>query len=203
VATFYGTILSQTSRNSASIGSVTAGSVQTITGLSIGANSGDVIGGYSANGQFSEYNGGGYLYVSGNKIGAGTVTYSISLSESLNLQGIGLSTPVCTTDAASSITSSGFTSGVNISDTGGSGSDVTTWGICYSTVNNPPTIADSTVQSTGAQGTGDVPESATSLLANTTYYVRGFATNGYTTAYGSVVTITTKGSKSGLFTFHG
>jgi len=88
--------------------------------------------------------------------------------------------PTLTTYAASSITSITATSGGNISSDGGDA--VTARGICWSTSSNP-TISDSkTINGTGA---GSFISSITGLTANTTYYIRAYATNSEGTAYGN------------------
>jgi hypothetical protein len=94
--------------------------------------------------------------------------------------------PTVTTSSISSITSSSATGGGNVTAAGSS--SVTARGICYSTSQNP-TIANSRVVS--GSGTGAFSASMTGLAANTTYYVRAYATNTAGTAYGSQVSFTT------------
>jgi hypothetical protein len=68
----------------------------------------------------------------------------------------------------------------------GSCSAVTSEGVCYSTTNPPtsPCTSDGTASPFNSTLTG--------ILPNTTYYVRAFATNSAGTAYGSVVSFTTR-----------
>lgn len=94
--------------------------------------------------------------------------------------------PTVTTTAISAITSSGATSGGNVTADGGA--TVTERGICYSTTSNP-TTANSKVIS--GSGTGSFSTSISGLTANTTYYARAYATNSAGTAYGSQVNFTT------------
>ncbi|MCR4812884.1 MAG: hypothetical protein K5867_09875 [Bacteroidales bacterium] len=65
---------------------------------------------------------------------------------------------------------------------------VTARGVCWSTSHNP-TVSNS--HTTDGSGTGSFTSSITVLSANTTYYVRAYATNSVGTAYGSEVSFTT------------
>jgi hypothetical protein len=78
------------------------------------------------------------------------------------------------------------TNNANITSDGGSA--ITVKGICWSTSPNP-TIADNTTN----EGTGAAPYISTmnGLSANTTYYVRSYATNASGTGYGNLVSFTT------------
>jgi len=87
-----------------------------------------------------------------------------------------------TTAEATSITSSSAISGGNIIADGGSA--VSERGVCWSTSTNP-TIADS--HTTDGTGIGSFTSILTGLTANTTYYVRAYATNSAGTAYGNEV----------------
>ena len=95
--------------------------------------------------------------------------------------------PTLTTTSASSITQFTATSGGNISADGGA--TVTARGVVWATSQNP-TIALSTKTSNGT-GTGAFTSELTSLSANTTYYVRAYATNSAGTAYGNEVSFKT------------
>lgn len=83
-----------TPRSSASIGSVTAGSKQTFTGLNIDVVTGDYIGYYAASGgmDYSNSGGSGYYYKAGDQFGAGAQTYSTNGAElfDFSLYGTGL-----------------------------------------------------------------------------------------------------------------
>jgi len=98
-----------------------------------------------------------------------------------------ISIPSVTTTAASGITQTTANSGGNISDDGGA--TVTARGVIWSTSQNP-TIALSTKTSNGT-GTGTFTSNITSITANTTYYVRAYATNSTGTAYGNEVSFKT------------
>jgi hypothetical protein len=92
-----------------------------------------------------------------------------------------------TTTAISAITTTTASSGGNISLDGGAA--VTARGVCWSTSINP-TIALSTKTIDGS-GIGSFTSSITGLVAGTSYYVRGYATNSVGTAYGNQVVFTT------------
>jgi len=85
-----------------------------------------------------------------------------------------------TTAAISLIGQTIATGGGNISSDGGS--PVTSRGVCWSTTINPTASLDTkTIDGTG---TGAFTSSITGLSANTTYYVRAYATNSAGTSYG-------------------
>jgi len=96
------------------------------------------------------------------------------------------SLPTLTTVSASNVTNNSAVSGGNITSDGGS--TVTQRGVCCST-NQNPTITDNIT--TNGSGSGSFTSSITSLNANTTYYVRSYATNGLGTAYGNQINFTT------------
>jgi len=95
--------------------------------------------------------------------------------------------PELTTAALTSITQTTALTGGTI--TSGGGSTVSARGVCWSTSPNP-TIALTTKTSNGT-GTGTFASPITGLTLNTTYYVRAYATNETTTAYGNELTFTT------------
>ncbi|MDD6184478.1 MAG: FISUMP domain-containing protein, partial [Bacteroidales bacterium] len=94
--------------------------------------------------------------------------------------------PSVTTAAVSNVTETSATCGGNVTSDGGA--TVTARGVCWSTSQNP-TTADS--HTTDGSGTGSFTSSITGLLANTTYYVRAYATNSVGTTYGNEVSFTT------------
>jgi uncharacterized protein (TIGR02145 family) len=96
-----------------------------------------------------------------------------------------------TSNSITGITQNSATSGGNVTDDGGNA--VTIKGICYSTTPNP-TTADNT--SNDGTGTGAFTSNITGLTANTTYYVKAYATNSEGTAYGNEISFTTLNSSS-------
>ena len=95
--------------------------------------------------------------------------------------------PVVTTAAATNLTYFSATLNGNVISDGGAA--VTARGFCYSTVANP-SLTDSVVHLTGTTGT--MTADVATLLSNTTYHVRAFATNSVGTTYGTDVSLTTK-----------
>jgi uncharacterized protein (TIGR02145 family) len=91
--------------------------------------------------------------------------------------------PQLTTTNVGSITSNTASSGGNISTDGGA--DITARGICWSTSQNP-TITLVTKTSNGS-GIGSFSSNLTGLTANTTYYIRAYATNSSGTFYGNQI----------------
>src|SRR5690554_4894007 len=100
--------------------------------------------------------------------------------------------PVLSTTAITDITQTTAKSGGNITSDGGA--TVTVRGVCWST-NQTPTISDN--KTTDGTGAGNFVSSISGLTANTTYYVRAYATNSNGTAYGSVMSFTTQEGSSG------
>lgn len=95
--------------------------------------------------------------------------------------------PTVTTSQVTNITQTTATGGGNVTSDGNA--TVTARGICWSTSHNPTT---SNSHTTNGTGTGSFTSSMTGLTANTTYYVRAYATNSTGTAYGSEVSFTTE-----------
>jgi hypothetical protein len=91
-----------------------------------------------------------------------------------------------TTTAASAVTAISATSGGNITNNGGYA--VTARGVCWSIL-HAPTTADS--KTSDGSGNGVFTSSLTGLTANTTYYIRAYATNAMGTSYGNEVSFTT------------
>lgn len=91
-----------------------------------------------------------------------------------------------TTSVITDITGKSAISGGDISNSGGG--DIIARGIVWSTSPNPTTANNATNDGTG---TGSFTSNLTGLTANTTYFVRAFATNSKGTAYGNEVSFTT------------
>ena len=94
--------------------------------------------------------------------------------------------PIVTTADVTDITQTTAVSGGNITDDGGAA--VTARGVCWSTSQNP-TISDN--HTSDGNGTGSFTSNLTNLTANTTYYVRAYATNENGTSYGEQKSFTT------------
>eukprot|EP01037_Dinobryon_pediforme_P011295 gene11295-11381_t len=80
------------------------------------------------------------------------------------------------------------------------GNDVITEdGVCYSATNSTPTVSDGKAKATLVSGNILYPpftSNITGLTANTTYYLRAYATNSAGTGYGGVVKFTTGSNTS-------
>jgi len=94
---------------------------------------------------------------------------------------------ITTTSPATNITQTTATGGGNVTADGGA--SVTARGVVWSTAINP-TIALATKTNNGT-GIGSFSSNITSLICNTLYHVRAYATNIAGTSYGSDVTFTT------------
>lgn len=97
--------------------------------------------------------------------------------------------PVLSTTEVSSITQTSAVSGGNVSSDGDS--EVTARGVVWSTSENPTTSTNHGITTNGA-GTGSFISNLTGLTAETTYYVRAYATNSGGTAYGEQFNFTTE-----------
>jgi len=97
-----------------------------------------------------------------------------------------VSLPTLTTAAVTNITETSATGEGTITDNGGSA--VTASGVCWGTTNNPVVTGS---HSTDGNPLGTYTSSISGLTANTTYYVRAYATNSVGTAYGNEVSFTT------------
>jgi uncharacterized protein (TIGR02145 family) len=95
--------------------------------------------------------------------------------------------PTLTTAAVSLIGSYSAQSGGDISGNGGT--SIIARGVCWNTIANPTIENHLTTDGTG---TGSYISILEGLVANTTYYVRAYATNSIGTAYGNEVTFNTK-----------
>jgi len=99
------------------------------------------------------------------------------------------------TTTPSSVTASSATSGGNISSA--NGFTMVTRGVVWSTLANP-TIALSTKTAEASTAIGIFTANLTGLTANTTYYIRSYATNLSGTDYGPQTTFTTLTAPTGL-----
>lgn len=97
-----------------------------------------------------------------------------------------LPTGVVTTPI-SSITQNTASSGGTISNDGGA--TIITKGVCWSSSTSSPTISNSTTNN--GSGTSSFTSSLSGLTANTTYYLRAYATNSLGTTYGNTLSFIT------------
>ena len=122
-----------------------------------------------------------YYYRYSNDTGFGILS-----SEQKSFKTNDYSVPAVTTAEVSEITGSSAKCGGNVISDGGFA--VTARGVCWSTSPNP-TVSDS--HTTDGSGMGSFTSSITGLTANTTYYVRAYATNSAGTSYGEQKSFTT------------
>ncbi|TFG78057.1 MAG: hypothetical protein E4H23_08185, partial [Chrysiogenales bacterium] len=98
-----------------------------------------------------------------------------------------LEPPTVTTQAVTAITATSATGNGNITDLGNP--NPTAHGVCWNTAGTP-TTAGSHSDDGAASSTGAFTSSISGLSANTTYYVRTYATNAAGTSYGNQVSFT-------------
>jgi hypothetical protein len=199
VGTFFGSGTSWTNRDYETIGNVTAGSKQTFSGLSIDTQTNDLLGCVNTGGniEIDTTGGSGHYWKQYDQFGAGTQTYTDPgyATTVFSLYATGISAATVTTQEESDVTSSGMVANGNITDTGGSGSDVTRRGFCYMEgTSGDPTTANSTAYDDGTFGAGAYTKSITGLSPSTSYRVRAYAVNAAGTAYGTTVDATTDAS---------
>jgi uncharacterized protein (TIGR02145 family) len=101
---------------------------------------------------------------------------------------------IITTEVTSITMESAVSGGTITSDGGG---EVTSRGVCWSTLPNP-TTADNTTSD--GSGTGTFESIMTGLSPNTTWYVRAYAVNSSGTSYGNEITFTTTGAAPTVIT---
>ena len=131
-------------------------------------------------------------YVRAFATNSGGIGYGAEISFTTN-GAVNIDIPEVITTDASAITQTTASSGGNVLSEGGA--PVTARGICWAT-GPSPTTANEVINATGT--TGIFTSSITGLIANTTYYVRAFASNSGGTAYGDQITFTTSaGSTTG------
>lgn len=94
--------------------------------------------------------------------------------------------PMVGTSIISAITATTASGGGDVITDGGS--DVIERGVCWSISQNPTVVDSHTVDGTGL---GIFVSSITGLSANTTYYVKAYATNSVGTSYGNEVSFAT------------
>ncbi len=130
--------------------------------------------------------------VAGNDAGPRNGTIGSGLSE-VPAPGVASNLPALYTSNITNITRVGATVGVNVTSVGSDNDPATVnCGIVFAatdtnlTKNNP----NSTTVTLGTE-LGSKTYNLTNLIANTTYYVRAWATSGFGTAYGAIIPFTT------------
>ncbi|MDA9762036.1 hypothetical protein N9C84_03090 [Desulfobacterales bacterium] len=123
-------------------------------------------------------------YVRAYATNAAGTSYGSQVSFTTNQQ-----PPTVTTQAVSGITITTATGNGNITDLGVP--NPTAHGVCWST-DQDPTIADNSSNKGAASATGAFTANINGLSANTTYYVRAYATNAGGTSYGNQVSFRTE-----------
>ena len=94
--------------------------------------------------------------------------------------------PMVTTLEIAGLSQTTAVAGGNVTSDGGA--EVTARGVCWSTSQEPIVEGEHT---TDGAGTGEYQSNLSGLTANTTYYVRAYATNSEGTAYGEEISFTT------------
>ena len=97
--------------------------------------------------------------------------------------------PTITTQAVNSIGATTATGNGNVTNLGNP--NPTAYGVCWSTTSGAETATGNHASNGSASATGAFTASMTGLTANTTYYVKAYATNTAGTSYGSEVSFTT------------
>jgi len=97
-------------------------------------------------------------------------------------------TPELITLPPDNISSSGASTGGNITSDGGA--SITARGVCWSTVTNP--VLETNNFTTNGTGTGSFESTITGLNPETKYYIRAYATNSAGTSYGTLYSFTTQ-----------
>lgn len=114
----------------------------------------------------------------------------IGYGRTINFTTIAASIPGnITTAAISNITLTTATGGGTVGNDGGA--PVTVRGLVYSKTITAPTLSNGSVLQSSTAGTGTYTINFSGLEANTTYYVRAYATNSSGTGYGPTVTFKT------------
>ncbi len=113
-------------------------------------------------------------------------SYSCRKDNSIINSSSTINVPVVTTNAVTAITNTSSVGGGDVTSDGGA--PITARGVCWGT-NQNPTIDSS--KTTDGHGTGSFISNITDLIANTTYYLRAYATNKVGIGYGNVISFTT------------
>jgi hypothetical protein len=116
-----------------------------------------------------------------------TNTVGTAYGNSLSFKTLALTTPTLRTQGVFNVSHTTAMSNAVISDNGGS--TILESGVCWSTSTNPTTASSKAISGTNAD---TFNAALSSLVPNTTYYVRTYAINAQGTSYSQQDTITTK-----------
>lgn len=105
--------------------------------------------------------------------------------------------PNVISNTISQLTSQSVTANGDIVDDGGE--TITSYGFCYSTSSQTPTINDTKIV-VGNEIIGEYSKSISSLSPNTQYYLRAYATNNIGTSYGETISFKTLEGKPTVVT---
>ena len=194
VATFYvvsGNNLS--TRDTETIGTVTAGSKQTFSGLNLDVVAGDYIGIYYSDGYIErDDTGADYWIIFEDRIPCTNITFTLNTEKEISLYGTGTAVPpTVTTQAVTNVAVTTLTGNGNITDIGLV--NATRRGFCYMEgVAGDPTTANSVAYDDGSFGTGAYTKGITGLSGGTNYRVRAYAVHSGGTGYGATVQVLTK-----------
>jgi len=181
-------------RSAVTIGNVAAG-FQTITGLALAVEIGDMIGLYYTSGAMERSTSGedGLYWSDADQCVEGkesTQAVGFLSDDAVSIGGyIEVTPPTVTTQACTAAAETTATGNGNI--TGLGASLVIQHGVVYSASEAIPTLSNALYTEEGAAGTGAFTSSMTELTRDTRYYVRAYATNSFGTGYGEVVELNT------------
>lgn len=122
-----------------------------------------------------------------------TITGTSGANKQINIKQSGASYATMTTPQVSNVTQTS----AQVSFTYDSNINVTTYGICYSTTDNPTMENDSNISQTATANQGSLSISLSGLTSGTTYYVRAYIINAEGTKYSNCISFTTANSWPG------
>ncbi len=180
-----------TCRSDVTIGTITAGSVQTFTGLSFAVVTGDLLGMYWSSGNMEGdlSVGAGYWAKAGNQVTTGnSTTFSSVANRDVSFYA---EIPLAPPSVSSVRATSSFRGWRTVGNlTALNGATVTKRGVAYNTTGgDPDPTVDSKVEETGDFAIGEFVEQLGGLTPGVTYYVRPYAYNSAGYGYGTTLTV--------------
>ena len=140
----------------------------------------------------------GYATINGTEVESQRITQAQGTSQTFTLQ-FAVSqaqAPTVTTFTVTNISATTATCGGNVTTDGGT--TVTARGVCWSSSTTNPTLSDS--YKAYGNGSGSFSLTISGLAANTTYYVKAYATYSEGTVYGTTKSFTTSSFTCGSST---